>query len=148
MPRFRVDAKVGPERDRKKEKWRGSRQERGYDGDWDKLRLAYKDKVHGLCEECRRKGWPEFCDVIDHMIPVEDDPAKRLDEWNLDALCHVHHNGWKRKLEDFARKTGAIAMLPMWIKFPETRPAHFQILRYGPAKELFDAEDRAKRLAD
>lgn len=143
--RAKPSRRVIPERDRSREKFRGSRQSRGYDGDWDRMRLQYKAEVtKGFCEECRRRGWQKVCDVIDHMIPVEDDPDRRLDWGNLDGLCHFHHNGFKRRIEVYARKIGAIAMLPQWIKFPETRPAQFQIVKFGPLKELFDAEDRSR----
>lgn len=128
-----------------REPWRGSRQERGYDHAWTKLRKDYYDSVGGMCEECRRRGYQWVCDVIDHMIPITDDPTKRLEWNNLDALCHSHHNGFKRKMEFYARKIGAIAMLPRWIKFPETRPPRFMILKRGPLADLFDAEDRERR---
>lgn len=145
--RIRVKPVVGGEKDRTRERWRGSRHDRGYGADWTRIRDAYKSKAHGQCEECRRRGYLTVCDVIDHMIPIEDAPELRLEMSNLDALCHRHHNGWKRRLEEYARKTGAILMLPQWIKFPETRPAHFHITKFGPLKELFDAEDRCERSA-
>lgn len=135
------------QRDRKKEKWRGSRHERGYDREWELLAAEYKKSVAGQCEECRRRGYLQHCDVIDHMVPVTDAPDRRLDRANLDALCHVHHNGLKRRIEDWARKTGALHMLPMWMKNPETRPIQFQIVKRGPLAELFDAEDEARRAA-
>lgn len=134
-------------RDRKREKWRGSRQERGYDREWELLAADYKRSVKGQCEECRRRGYLQHCDVVDHMIPVADDPDRRLDRSNLDALCHVHHNGLKRRIEEYARKTGALSMLPMWMKNPETRPIAFQIIKRGPLADLFDAEDEARRAA-
>lgn len=142
IPRAKAPKVTGGEKDRTRERWRGSRHERGYGADWNRVRDEYKAATMGRCEECRRRGWARVCDVIDHMIPIEDAPERRLDLANLDALCHFHHNGWKRNLENYARKTGAILMLPQWVKFPETRPAHFQIVKFGPLKELFDAEDR------
>lgn len=80
----------------------------------------------------------ELCDVVDHMVPIGDDPERRLDWDNLDALCHVHHNGLKRRIEEYARKTGALEMLPIWMKNPETRPAAFQIVKFGPLKDLLN----------
>lgn len=138
---------VDGQRDRKRERFRGSRQSRGYDREWELLAADYKRSVKGRCEECRRRGYMQMCDVIDHMISVADAPDRRLDHLNLDALCHVHHNGLKRRIEDFARKTGALTMLPMWMKHPETRPIAFQIMKRGPLAELFDAEDKARKAA-
>ncbi|WP_306049203.1 hypothetical protein [Oceaniradius stylonematis] len=87
-----------------------------------------------------RRGYLHRADVVDHMVPVADAPQLRLDPNNLDGLCHRHHNGWKRRLEDYARKAGLLHMLPMWVKRPETRPAQFKITRFGPMKGIFDAE--------
>lgn len=114
--------------------------QRGYDADWVRLRDDYMASVSGRCEECMRKGYLKPAAVVDHVEPVVDSPDLRLDPENLDALCHWHHNGWKRRLEDYARKIGAISMLKMWVKNPETRPAQFQIVRFGPMKAIFDAE--------
>lgn len=148
IPSFRrrtapkLGAKDG-ERVRKRERWRGSRHERGYDAEWVALAAEYKKSVKGRCEECARRGYLETCDAIDHMEPVADNPDRRLDRSNLDALCHKHHNGLKRRIEEYARKTGAIRMLSIWMKNPETRPIQFQIMKRGPLASLFD-EDRAE----
>lgn len=131
-------------RNRKRERFRGSRQSRGYDADWTKLAAEYRKSVKGQCEECRRRGFLTPADVVDHMIPIADKPEGRLDWDALDALCHVHHNGLKRRIEEYARKTGQIDLIPRWMKFPETRPAQFQILKRGPLAEIFNAEDRGK----
>lgn len=131
VPRLGGDA---PKRER--EKFRGSARERGYTREWDALAAEYKKSIAGQCEECLRRGYLHQCDVIDHMMPVTDEPDHRLDKHNLDGLCHVHHNGFKRRIEDYARKTGAIKLLPQWIKHPDTRPAHFQIMKYGPLGKL------------
>jgi len=152
IPSFRrssapkLGAKDG-ERVRKRERWRGSRQERGYDAEWSKLAAEYKKAVKGQCEECRRRGYLTPADVVDHMVPVADDPERRLDRSNLDALCHSHHNGLKRRVEDYARKTGQICLIPRWMKHPETRPAQFQIMKRGPLAGLFDADQDEGRAA-
>lgn len=131
-------------RDRKREKFRGSRHERGYDAAWTKLAAEYRASVKGQCEECRRRGYLTLADVVDHMIPVVDAPDRRLDWTNLDAQCHAHHNGLKRRVEDYARKTNALEMLPIWMKHPETRPIAFQILKFGPLKGLINGEEHEK----
>lgn len=89
----------------------------------------------------------KHCDVIDHIIPVADAPELRLKRENLQGLCHSHHNGWKRLMETFARKTGATSLLIQWCKHPETRPRQFQIVKFGPLKDLLDADQREDRAA-
>jgi 5-methylcytosine-specific restriction endonuclease McrA len=142
----RLGANEG-ERVRKKEPYRGSRQSRGYDRDWELLAAKYKKAVKGRCEECARRGYLAFGDVVDHMEPITDNPERRLDWSNLDFLCHSHHNGLKRRIEEYARKTGATRLLSQWMKFPETRPIAFQIMKRGPLAELFDEESEAERSA-
>lgn len=150
IPSFRrrsapkLGAKDG-ERVRKREKFRGSRHERGYDADWTKLAADYKKSVKGRCEECARRGYLAVCDVIDHMIPVSDAPERRLDRANLDALCHAHHNGLKRRVEEYARRSGQIDMLPTWMKFPDMRPISFRIMKFGPLKGLIDGEKHQEK---
>ena len=117
-------------------RYRESARARGYDNDWQKLSLKYRKAVKGRCEECAREGVLHLCDVVDHMVPIVDHPELRLEWSNLDALCHKHHNGVKRRIENFARKTGALRMLPQWMKFPETRPIHFQIKSVGKPLEV------------
>jgi len=145
IPSFRRSSapKLGAgdgERVRKREAYRGSRQSRGYDAEWVHLRDDYLRSVRGRCEECRRRGYLSLAHEVDHIIPIKDEPSLRLEWSNLQALCRVHHRGWKARIEDYARKTGAISMLPQWCRFPETRPAAFAIMKRGPLAELFDAE--------
>jgi len=116
----------------RKTRFDGSARKRGYDAEWDKLSRRYRKSVRGLCEECYRAGLIKTCDVVDHMIPISENPDLRLSWANLDALCHSHHNGFKRRLEKFARSTQQVQMLPIWIKRPETRPVHFAIRQQSP----------------
>ena len=119
---------------------RGSRHDRGYDAEWVSARDPYLRSVHGRCEECARRGYLRSADVVDHIIPVRLRRDLRLDRNNLDALCHGHHNGWKRRLEEYAIKSGCVEMLPVWVKCPDMRPAAFRLIRYGPLKDMLDAE--------
>lgn len=126
---------VSPQRaraKREKQRYRGSRQSRGYDADWEKSRNAYMKKVGGICEECLRRGYVCEATDVDHVIPISERPDLRLDPENFDALCRDHHNGWKRRLEAYAKKNHLVDMLPQWVKFPDSRPVRFQIKRYGP----------------
>lgn len=97
--------------------------------------------VKRQCEECRRRGYLCLADDVDHIIPVQDEPDLRLEWSNLQALCKIHHAGWKRKMEGYARKVGALSLLPQWCRHPETRPSQFAILKRGPLAELFEHED-------
>jgi hypothetical protein len=45
-----------------------------------------------------------------------------MDPKNLQSLCHHCHNGWKARLERYARQHGLIHMLPTWCRCPELRP--------------------------
>lgn len=152
IPSFRRQSvpKLGTkdgERVRKREKYRGSRQSRGYDRDWELLRADYMRHAKGQCEECRRRGYLCLAEEVDHIIPVKDDPELRLEWSNLQSLCRVHHRGWKANMEAYARKIGAISLLPQWCRHPETRPAAFAIMKRGPLAELFDDDQGESRAA-
>lgn len=61
--------------------------ERGYDGTWSKLRNWYI-RQHPICQ------WPrctQAADIVDHIIPIREDPNGRLDQGNLQSLCRSHH---------------------------------------------------------
>lgn len=124
VPRLDGDA---PKRER--EKFRGSARERGYTREWDALAAEYKKSIAGQCEECLRRGYLHQCDVIDHMMPVTDEPDHRLDKHNLDGLCHVHHNasnaGLRTKLHNEmsfpeGRRRPFVIMPPIWFLFWNT----------------------------
>lgn len=142
IPAFRRNSapRLGGERQRGRETDRPSRVSRGYNAEWVEIREAKKRLCKGLCEECLRRGYLHNLDVIDHIIPVDDAPELRLSIENTQGLCHRHHNGWKRLLEAFARATNAVTLLPQWCLHPETRPAHFQIMKFGPVKAGADAQ--------
>lgn len=62
-----------------------------------------------------------FGDVVDHKMPVQDGGKVHCVDAGLWTLCKACH-GWKGRLEDFARKTGQLAMLVMWCDEPASRP--------------------------
>jgi 5-methylcytosine-specific restriction protein A len=70
---------------------RGTRQERGYDKHWLKLRKAFLSE-NPLCVLCREDGKRTPAQEVDHVIPFKDrhDP-KRLDWENLQAVCRRCH---------------------------------------------------------
>lgn len=57
---------------------------------WRKLSKAYKIK-NPLCVMCLQKGRVTPVDVTDHVVSIDDGGAK-LDESNLQSLCHTCHN--------------------------------------------------------
>jgi len=69
---------------------RGNAQDRGYDGDWQKLR-AYYLRRHPLCERCEGDGRTTVAVLVHHIVPISDGGA-RLDERNLMALCVACHD--------------------------------------------------------
>ena len=111
-------------REREVDLRRGSRQSRGYDGQWDKLRLQHLAK-EPLCRESGFRGRVVLADLVDHIRPVRDRPDLRLDPDNLCSLNQKMHDTWKRWLESEARKLGDIDLLVQWMKDPLTRPRKF-----------------------
>lgn len=61
---------------------------------------AWKDARHismlrhdSLCQECLRSSSRYTqADVIDHIVELRDDYSRRLDQSNLEPLCHDCHN--------------------------------------------------------
>ena len=71
------------------DKRRGSRHERGYGSEWDKLRKVILRRDKGLCQPCLEAGRPRPARAVDHVIPKvaggTDDPS------NLQAICNECH---------------------------------------------------------
>lgn len=107
-----------------------SPRQRGYGYRWDRLSRAYA-KQNPWCEECARRGVDEIGMLRDHIIPTQDRPDLMLVWDNLQNLCKLCHDVWKRRLETFARDTGQVDLLPMWVKRPETRPRGFEMAAGG-----------------
>lgn len=77
------------------DKDRGTRHQRGYGTNWEKLRLAILRRDNGLCQECLRNGvlkavgdkpYSAFCD---HIVPQAEGGTD--DESNLQMLCRACH---------------------------------------------------------
>ncbi len=84
-------AKHAKQRQRAQDRQRGSREERGYDWAWRKLRLWHL-KQHPLCADCEACGRVEPAVDVDHQVPIAVDPSRRLDPSNLSSLCRRCHN--------------------------------------------------------
>ena len=80
------------------EKARGTRQERGYDEAWLKLREAYIER-HPLCERCAARDLVTVAEEVHHKQPFAgpSDPL-RLDWSNLEATCIDCHHAYHKEL--------------------------------------------------
>ena len=71
------------------DKYRGSRQERGYDREWEKLRLLILARDNYLCQPCAEDYKVTPATEVDHIIPKAkggtDDPD------NLQSICNDCH---------------------------------------------------------
>lgn len=71
---------------------RGSRHERGYDNQWQRLRDMHLSE-NPLCEHCLQEDETVTVAVdVDHVEPITVAPHRRLDPTNLQSLCRHHHN--------------------------------------------------------
>ncbi len=110
-----VEPKVSPvERDRL------SPRARGYDAVWDRVAAAHLAR-HPFCVMCEQQGLTVLADVADHKIAVVDG-GPRLEKWNRWGLCHLHHNGLKRRMEKYARDRGLLDQIVLWCDEPRSRP--------------------------
>ena len=80
-----------PQHTAQREQLRGTRQQRGYDAAWLKLRAAFL-RQHPLCLFCAEQGQVTAASDVDHIIPFMglSDP-RRLQWANLRALCNPCH---------------------------------------------------------
>lgn len=80
---------------------RRSAHRRGYDAAWQKVRLQHL-KAEPLCRHCLERGEIVVATDVDHIIPIRIDPDLRLDDSNLQSLCHYCHSK-KTQLESKCR---------------------------------------------
>lgn len=92
-------------------KRRGTRQERGYDEPYLKLRRQ-KKTANPLCEECERNGYTTLMKEVHHIVSFDglNDPL-RLDWDNLESLCKTCH---LRKSRVEARKHRRVVVSGPW----------------------------------
>jgi 5-methylcytosine-specific restriction protein A len=74
----------------KADKKRPSRQERGYDAEWDKARTEWL-AAYPSCRRCGAKAT-----LVDHIQTIRDAPHRRLDRTNFQSLCTRCHSSWKQ----------------------------------------------------
>src|ERR1035437_4947759 len=72
-------------------RYRGSSASRGYDGAWQMVREQALKRDKYLCVACLADGRATPAVDVDHIIPLNVDPARRLDLSNTQSLCRPHH---------------------------------------------------------
>ena len=78
---------------------RGSARARGYDHNWDKASLAFK-QANPLCIGCKAVGLIKPAKITDHIIPHKGDAKLFWDENNWQSCCQWHHDSVKARLEN------------------------------------------------
>lgn len=79
------DRRIGKFADAK----RGSRQDRGYGAEWEKLRKRILSRDKGLCQPCMKSGRVSVAKHVDHIKPKAEGGTD-ADE-NLQAICIECH---------------------------------------------------------
>lgn len=76
----------------RRDAFRAGARKRGYDARWERLREEHLNK-EPLCRACAHLGRVTAATDVDHIIPFHglNDPL-RLDDRNLQSLCHSHHS--------------------------------------------------------
>lgn len=80
------------ERKRENEQYRGTKQQRGYGGEWERISRLFRAQ-HPVCQVCENR----VADDIDHILPFRSltDPLRT--SWNnLQALCRRCHHAKTR----------------------------------------------------
>lgn len=68
---------------------RGTRQERGYGAEWQRIRKAVIVRDMGLCQPCLREGKVTPFTEVDHIKPKSDGGTDDHD--NLQCICSPCH---------------------------------------------------------
>lgn len=75
---------------------RGSSRARGYDAQWERVRVMALARDSGLCCLCGRPAV-----LVDHILPIRDG-GERLDLDNLQSLCRRCHDA--KTVEDVRKR--------------------------------------------
>lgn len=89
--------------DRKQSKFadraRGSRHQRGYGSEWDRLRKQILQRDCGLCQPCLQRGVVTVAHAVDHKLSKAEGGTDDLA--NLQAICRRCHDA---KTQDEAKR--------------------------------------------
>lgn len=103
---------------------RGSSRKRGYSAAWDRLAARWLRK-NPLCRWCDARNCAVPAVLVDHILPVRDFPALRLQTSNVQSLCRECH-GLKTRMEAYARGRGELEHLVEWSEHAASRPLAFR----------------------
>ena len=77
------------ERKKEREEFRGSKQSRGYGGEWERISRMKRQQTP-VCEVCN----DATADDVDHIVPFNGVADPKRTEWqNLQSICRRCHNG-------------------------------------------------------
>ena len=68
-----------------------------YDRKWRVLSESFRH-LNPLCHDCYDKDIATPADEVHHIIPISEDPSRRLDITNLVSLCQACHRERHRQL--------------------------------------------------
>lgn len=69
---------------------RGTRHQRGYGAQWDRIREQIMRRDAGICQPCLRHGTQHNAHAVDHIVPKERGGTD--DDANLQAICREAHS--------------------------------------------------------
>lgn len=69
-----------------------------YNGEWRRMRRRHLQD-HPLCVFCLASGLAAAATVVDHRVPVQVDPSRRLDPANFRSCCASHHAQLSRNFQ-------------------------------------------------
>ena len=78
-----------------KPKW--SKRKGDYDSKWRRLSERFRDE-NPLCKDCLDNDLTTPATEVHHIVPIAQDPSRRLDVTNLVSLCHRCHKERHRNL--------------------------------------------------
>lgn len=68
----------------------GTRQERGYGADWQRIRKSVIARDCALCQPCMRQGRVTPFEEVDHIIPISQGGENSVE--NAECICRACHN--------------------------------------------------------
>lgn len=84
-------------------RYRGSSASRGYDSDWLRVREQALKRDNYLCTHCLAAGFVTPAKDVDHRVPLNISPERRLDLDNLQSLCRPCHRVKTEKDKSLSR---------------------------------------------
>jgi 5-methylcytosine-specific restriction protein A len=76
---------------------RGSSSSRGYDHDWQRVRLQALKRDRHLCTDCADNGRVTPAKDVHHLANIAEHPGLRLAIQNLKSLCRECHSAYTRR---------------------------------------------------